>query len=110
MKKILDGTILVAQSATKKLNLKMNFGATIANVTLIFQFQGKIYVNIKVNIFIKKKLIKLDIYTCKYRIQLNVDDWIECVVFILFDKEAEKLLQTTTRELSKKCTTIRPYN
>ena len=33
----------------------MNFGAAIANVTLIFQFQGKIYVNIKVNIFIKKK-------------------------------------------------------
>ena len=54
MKKTLDGTILDAQSATKKLNLKMNFGATIANVTLIFQFQGKIYVNIKVNIFIKK--------------------------------------------------------
>ena len=57
-----------------------------------------------------KNLIKLDIYTCSYRIQLNVDDAIECVVFILFDKEAKKLLQTTTRELSNKCATLRPYN
>ena len=38
LKQTLDGTILDAQSATKKLNLKMIFGATIAKVTLIFQF------------------------------------------------------------------------
>ena len=42
LKQTLDSTILDAQSATKKLNLKMTFGATIAKVTLIFQFQGKI--------------------------------------------------------------------
>ena len=42
LKKTLDGTILDAQSATKKLNLKMIFGVAIAKVTLIFQFQGKI--------------------------------------------------------------------
>ena len=30
--------------------------------------------------------------------------------FILFDKEAEKLLQTIARELSNKCAIVRPYN
>ena len=104
LKQTLDGTILDAQSATKKLNLKMIFGATIAKVTMIFQFQEfynhRIYVNIKVN-FLIKNLIKLDIYTCRYRIQLNVDDAIENDIFILFDKEAKKLLQTTARELKK---------
>ena len=30
-----------------------------------------------------------------------------CAVFILFDKEAKKLLQTTARELSNKCATIK---
>ena len=42
LKQTLDGTISDAQSATKKLNLKMIFGVAIAKVTLIFQFQGKI--------------------------------------------------------------------
>ena len=42
LKKTLDVTILDAQSATKKLNLKMIFGVAIAKVTLIFQFRGKI--------------------------------------------------------------------
>ena len=42
LKQTLDGTISDAQNVTKKLNLKMRFGATIAKVTLIFQFQGKI--------------------------------------------------------------------
>ena len=42
LKQTLDGIISDAQSATKKLNLKMIFGATIAKVTMIFQFQGKI--------------------------------------------------------------------
>ena len=42
LKQTLDGTISDAQSVTKRLNLKMRFGATIAKVTLIFQFQGKI--------------------------------------------------------------------
>ena len=31
-------------------------------------------------------------------------------IFILFDKEAEKLLQTIARELSNKCAIVRPYN
>ena len=30
--------------------------------------------------------------------------------FILFDKEAEKLLRTIVRELSNKCAIVRPYN
>ena len=60
---------------------------------------------IKMNIYIKQ----LDIYICRYRIQLNVDDGTECAIFILFDEEAEKLLQTITRELSNKCATVRPY-
>ena len=30
--------------------------------------------------------------------------------FILFDKEAEKLLRTIVRELSNKCAVVRPYN
>ncbi|XP_050254903.1 uncharacterized protein LOC126700757 [Quercus robur] len=38
----------------------------------------------------------------RYKIQLNVDDGTECAVFILFDKEAEKFLHTTARELSNK--------
>ena len=42
LKQTLDGTISDAQSATKKLNLKMIFGVAIAKLTLIFQFQGKI--------------------------------------------------------------------
>ena len=33
-----------------------------------------------------------------------------CAVFILFDKEAEKLLQTIAREQSNKCAIVRPYN
>ena len=33
-----------------------------------------------------------------------------CAVFILFDKDAEKLLQTIAIELSNKCATVRPYN
>ncbi|KAK7832255.1 nad-dependent protein deacetylase srt1, partial [Quercus suber] len=41
-----------------------------------------------------------------YRIQLNVDDGTERAVFILFDKEAEKLLHTTARELSNKYATM----
>ena len=45
-----------------------------------------------------------------YRIQLNVDDGTECAIFILFDKEVEKLLHTTTRELLNKYATVRPYN
>ncbi|KAL0009547.1 hypothetical protein SO802_011049 [Lithocarpus litseifolius] len=40
------------------------------------------------------------------RIQLNIDDGTECAVFILFDKEAEKLLHTTARELSNKYVTM----
>ncbi|KAL0003891.1 hypothetical protein SO802_011452 [Lithocarpus litseifolius] len=42
----------------------------------------------------------------RYRIQLNVDDGTEHAVFILFDKEAEKLLHTTARELSNKYATM----
>ncbi|KAK7829132.1 hypothetical protein CFP56_029568, partial [Quercus suber] len=38
----------------------------------------------------------------RYRIQLNVDDGTKHAIFILFDKEAEKLLHTTARELSNK--------
>ncbi|KAK7831511.1 hypothetical protein CFP56_027268 [Quercus suber] len=38
----------------------------------------------------------------RYRIQLNVDGGTKRAVFILFDKEAEKLLHTTARELSNK--------
>ena len=30
--------------------------------------------------------------------------------FILFAKEAEKLLRTIARELSNKCAIVRPYN
>ena len=45
-----------------------------------------------------------------YRIQLNVDDGTECAIFILFDKEVEKLLHTTARELLNKYATVRPYN
>ncbi|KAL0006996.1 hypothetical protein SO802_008498, partial [Lithocarpus litseifolius] len=44
--------------------------------------------------------------TKKYRIQLNVDDGIERAVFILFDKEAKKLLHTIARELSNKYATM----
>ena len=46
----------------------------------------------------------------QYRIQLNVDDGTKRAIFILFDKEAEKLLHTTARELSNKYATVRPYN
>ena len=42
LKQTLDGIISDAQSVTKKLNLKKIFGVTIAKVTLIFQFHGKI--------------------------------------------------------------------
>ena len=64
----------------------------------------------KSKFLLKKIIIILNIYTCKYRIQLNVNDAIECAIFILFDKEAEKLFQTTARELSNICATVRPYN
>ena len=43
-------------------------------------------------------------------LQLNVNEAIVCAIFILFDKEAEKLFQTTARELSNKCAIVRPYN
>ena len=33
-----------------------------------------------------------------------------CAVFILFNKETEKLLPTTARELSNNCAIVRPYN
>ncbi|KAL4615581.1 hypothetical protein ACB092_07G136500 [Castanea dentata] len=46
----------------------------------------------------------------RYRIQLNVDDGTERAIFILFDKEAEKLLHTTARELSNKYATMNAYS
>ena len=47
-------------------------------------------------------------YICKYKIQLNVEDETENTIFTLFDKEGERLIQTTAKELSNKSASVSP--
>ncbi|KAL0005882.1 hypothetical protein SO802_013443 [Lithocarpus litseifolius] len=80
----------------------------IVTSTIVKTFRGEHYLSstsatkVYINLEIPETATLID----RYRIQLNVDDGTEHAVFILFDKEAKKLLHTTARELSNKYATM----
>ncbi|KAF3968342.1 hypothetical protein CMV_007749 [Castanea mollissima] len=70
----------------------------IVTSTIVKEFQGKLNLN---TTSASKVYVNLDI-TQSYKLQIQVNDHTRTTSFVLFDKDAEKIIQKTAMELSSK--------